>query len=159
LALRARCNVQEIIGEIFFDRTEPGSMGVVTDVRYIRCAWPVSDVPLNLFAAGSSGIEVQGPPAARNIIFPEGTVFLPVTVNDAQYGEANQYREADMITSNPFFLRTPAVKTREETRIVTREMEVAPGVFTQVTYNETVEVEYDGFDYEELTEAQARARV
>lgn len=59
-----------------------GSMGVVTNTRYIRCFWPVPSRPTRLFAEGSSGIEVEGPPTPRNIIFPPGTVFLNGTRGD-----------------------------------------------------------------------------
>ncbi len=54
--------------------TDTGSMGIVTDTRFIRCYWPALDRPTALFADGSSGIEVLG--SARNIIFPKGTKFL-----------------------------------------------------------------------------------
>jgi hypothetical protein len=53
-----------------------GSMGVVKDTRYVRCFWPRLDQPTALFAEGSSGIEVEGPPTPRNVIFPPDTVFL-----------------------------------------------------------------------------------
>lgn len=53
----------------------PGSMGLVTDTRYIRCFWPKFDTPTELFEKGSSGIVVMGPPTPRNIVFPPDTVF------------------------------------------------------------------------------------
>ena len=68
-----------------FDR--PGSMGVVNDVRYIRCFWPRLDQPTALFADGSSGIVVQGPPTPRNVVFPADTVFatyLPDAIYPAE---------------------------------------------------------------------------
>ena len=60
----------------------PGSMGVVVNTRYVRCFWPKLDRPTALFAAGSSGIEVEGPPTPRNVVFPPGTVFLNGTRGD-----------------------------------------------------------------------------
>lgn len=53
-----------------------GALGVVTDTRYVHCFWPHLDRPVALFAAGSSGIEVMGPPTPRNVVFPADTVFL-----------------------------------------------------------------------------------
>lgn len=53
----------------------PGSLGVVVDTRYIRCFWPRLDAPTKLFADGSFGISVMGPPLPRNVIFPDDTVF------------------------------------------------------------------------------------
>lgn len=67
---------QEIIGARLQRFTAPGSMGVVTDTTYRQCFWPALDRPTALFAEGSSGIQVQGPPTPRNVIFPAGTVFL-----------------------------------------------------------------------------------
>ncbi len=55
--------------------TAPGSLGRVTDTVYIRCFWPASELPFEPFAAGSSGIEVEGPPTPRNILFPADTIF------------------------------------------------------------------------------------
>lgn len=57
-------------------------MGIQVDVIYRRCFWPVLPRPTRLFAQGSSGIEVEGPPTPRNIIFPPGTVFLNGTRGD-----------------------------------------------------------------------------
>lgn len=71
-----------ITGARFQSCVEEGCMGVVTDTVYIRCFWPVLDAPLALFADGSAGIEVEGPPTPRNIIFPPGTVFLNGTRGD-----------------------------------------------------------------------------
>lgn len=51
------------------------SMGVVNDTRFIRCFWPAFDQPTSIFAAGSSGLIVQGPPAPANIVFPDDTIF------------------------------------------------------------------------------------
>lgn len=74
-----------IIGTNLTTFTKPGSMGVVNDTRYVRCYWPSLDNPVALFAEGSSGIEVQGPPTPRNVVFPEGTVFLPILVNRSDW--------------------------------------------------------------------------
>ena len=62
-----------IIGGDFRAFSTPGSMGVVTDTRYIFCYWPALEKPVSLFADGSSGIHVLG--SSRNIVFPAGTVF------------------------------------------------------------------------------------
>jgi hypothetical protein len=61
---------------------KPGGLGIVTNTRYVRCFWPRLDRPTALFAAGSSGIEVQGPPTPRNVVFPPDTVFLNGTRGD-----------------------------------------------------------------------------
>ena len=68
--------MQEVVGARFQTFDQPGSMGVVTDTRYVRCFWPKLDRPTPLFAAGSSGIEVEGPPTPRNVVFPPDTKFL-----------------------------------------------------------------------------------
>jgi hypothetical protein len=60
----------------FVDRKTPGSMGVVKDTRFVNCLWPVLDEPTALFAEGSAGLEVQGPPTPRNVIWPAGTKAL-----------------------------------------------------------------------------------
>lgn len=62
------------IGKRFQQFATTGSMGVVNDVTYWRCYWPNLDQPTALFADGSSGIKVMG--TARNVIFPDDTVFL-----------------------------------------------------------------------------------
>ena len=64
-----------VIGARFQGFDQPGSMGVVNGVRYIRCFWPKLDRPTALFADGSSDIVVQGPPTPRNVVFPPDTVF------------------------------------------------------------------------------------
>lgn len=71
-----------ITGKRFQNFTEPESMGVVTDTTYVRCFWPVSAEPLEIFAPGSSGIIVEGPPTPRNILFPDDTVFVNGTRPD-----------------------------------------------------------------------------
>lgn len=62
---------------------EPGSMGVVTDARFIHCYWPKLDRPTRIFAAGSSGIRVLGR-TPRNVWFPDDVVFEEM-VPDAEY--------------------------------------------------------------------------
>ena len=59
-----------------------GGMGLVTDTRFVRCFWPRCERPTALFAAGSSGLQVQGPPTPRNVVFPEWTKFLDGTCGD-----------------------------------------------------------------------------
>lgn len=104
----------EVIGQNFFHCLEPGSMGVVKDTRFIRCYWPSLDQPTALFAAGSSGIEVQGPPTPRNVVFPDGVVFLPVVVNDGDWRNP-QWRTTDILTKRDcFFLRTKEEQDVEE---------------------------------------------
>lgn len=65
-----------IRGANFFKFKKSDSMGVVTDTFYDRCFWPALDRPTALFAPGSFGIQVAGPPTPRNVIFPPDTVFL-----------------------------------------------------------------------------------
>jgi len=74
--------MREIIGARLQGFAAPGSMGVVRDTRYVRCFWPKLDRPTALFAAGSSGIEVEGPPTPRNVIFPSDTRFTSGTRRD-----------------------------------------------------------------------------
>jgi hypothetical protein len=75
----------------------PDAFGIVKDVRFVRCYWPALAKPTALFARGSSGIEVQGPPTPRNVVFPDDTVFLPVLVNDGDWKNP-RWREADFPT-------------------------------------------------------------
>jgi len=75
--------MQEIIGARI-EASEPGSLGIVRNTRYIRCFWPNLEQPTALFADGSFGIEVQGPPTPRNVIFPKGTVALNTVASDSE---------------------------------------------------------------------------
>lgn len=114
-----------------YDQT--GSMGVVNDVRYVRCYWPKLDLPVALFAKGSSGIEVEGPPTPRNVVFPSGTRFLNGTRGDC------------------YFLRTKVEAMRR----------ARPGLPDKVDYDEYV-AELPGADVAALiagrkTEAELRA--
>lgn len=63
------------LGQRLYQYSTSGSMGVVTDTHFIRCFWARPSEPVAIFAPGSSGIIVQGPPAPENIIFPDDTVF------------------------------------------------------------------------------------
>lgn len=65
--------------------TTAGSLGVVKDKTYTNCVWPFLEQPTALFATGSSGIKVQGPPTPRNVIFPAGTVALGNTRLDVLF--------------------------------------------------------------------------
>jgi hypothetical protein len=124
--------------------TERGGLGVVNDTRYVRCYWPVFDQPTELFAAGSSGIEVQGPPSPRNIVFPIGTVFLPVVVNDAPLNEPPRWRETDVMTkADCFFLRGVEVQQVDEKEVATKSVEVEPGITVEVSYEKPVRRQRD----------------
>jgi hypothetical protein len=78
-----------ITGRRFQNYTEPESMGVVTNTTYVRCFWPVSTLPVELFAPGSSGIIVIGPPTPRNILFPDDTQFGSLTRGDCFFDGAD----------------------------------------------------------------------
>lgn len=67
--------MKNIIGARFQSFVKPASMGVVNDTYYRRCYWPSLDRPTPLFADGSKGIIVEGPPTPRNVVFPPDTVF------------------------------------------------------------------------------------
>lgn len=71
------------IGRRLYDWDGPGKAGVVTNVHFIRCFWPRLTEPTRIFAEGSGGIIVQGPPTPRNVVFPDDTVF-PDVVADAE---------------------------------------------------------------------------
>ena len=92
----------DAVGLNFFTRTAKGSMGVVKNTRYVRCHWPRLNQPTALFADGSSGIEVQGPPTPRNVVFPDDTVFLPVVVNDGTI-HTPLWRITDITTKSDCF--------------------------------------------------------
>src|SRR3990167_6991626 len=79
--------MQMLIAQRFQKFDRPSSMDVVTDTRYIRCFWPKLDAPTALFALGSSGIEVIGPPTPRNVLFPADTVFPEVYLDAASAAE------------------------------------------------------------------------
>ena len=73
--------------------TTPGSMGVVNDARFVRCFWPRFNAPVAIFAPGSSGITVMGPPLPRNVVFPPDTVFEEA-VYDAFYPAEQAVKQA-----------------------------------------------------------------
>lgn len=125
--------MREIVGENFFHMSEPESFGVVNDVRYVRCYWPRLDVPTALFADGSSGIEVQGPPTPRNVIFPPDTVFLPIATDE---------KGAPIVATKGdcFFERTMQEAIVAEGEKVRKTLEVEPGVLKEVEYLSTKEV-------------------
>jgi len=140
-----------IVGARLQQFTAPGSMGVVTDTRYVGCYWPRLDEPVALFAAGSSGIEVQGPPTPRNVIFPSGTVFLPVRVNDASVGEPPRWRDTTIPTrSDCFFRRTREMQDVVEEQSTKRTIEVEPGLTREVEYMRPVTVRKEVDVIEEL---------
>lgn len=87
-------------------------LGVVKNVRFVRCFWPTLDRPVALFSHLSSGIEVMGPPTPRNVVFPPDTVFLPQESDDGpiQSGvkpmRVRRWRTTDVMTkSDCYFLR------------------------------------------------------
>ena len=64
-----------LLGQRFYHWDGAGKAGVVTDTTFIRCFWLHFDGPVAIFADGSNGLIVEGPPTPRNIIFPEDTIF------------------------------------------------------------------------------------
>jgi hypothetical protein len=93
-------------GRNYHHCTAPGSMSLCIHMHFLRCYWPALDEPTDLFAEGSRGLVVQGPPTPRNVVFPPDTVFLPVVVNDAALGEPPRWRVTDVPTkSDCYFLR------------------------------------------------------
>ena len=138
----------------------PGSMGVVTNTRYVMCYWPSLDEPVALFADGSAGIEVQGPPTPRNVLFPPDTLFLPVLINDAKLGEPPQWRETGVPTKGDcFFVRRSEVQQVSEDREHVRAVEVEPGLVRQVAYSKPETVARLVDVLEDLTLAEAVERV
>lgn len=121
--------------------TTPGSMGVVTDTRYVRCIWPALDAPVSLFAEGSSGIEVQGPPTPRNVVFPVGTSFLPILVAQGPITQLT-YRESAVPTNGAcFFVRERKVQDVTENVETKAQLEVEPGLTREVTYTKPTTVQ------------------
>lgn len=111
----------EIIGKRLYEFDTEGSMGVVKNTAFRRCFWPRTDVPLNPFAEGSAGIEVEGPPTPRNIIFPGGTIFVGNTRGDC------------------FFQKTVVVEDVAKAVVVT-EVKPVDGVDREITYEKVVVV-------------------
>jgi hypothetical protein len=126
-----------IEGRNLFEFTERESMGEVHDVRFVRCYWPRLDRPVPLFSDKSSGIEVQGPPTPRNVIFPPDTVFLPLVVNDAKLGDAPRWRETQIPTRpDCYFERT--LETRQVDEVVrVKEAAIVKGEVREIEYDST----------------------
>lgn len=117
-----------------------GSMGVVVDVTYVGCYWPDLDRPVALFADGSRGIKVQGPPTPRNILFPDDTEFLGVRVNDAPLFEPPRWRTSTVVMTpnDAFAIRKKQLQDVDDEDDVTKTVEVEPGVFADVKYRKRV---------------------
>lgn len=149
--------MREVIGENFREFNKPGSMGVVNDTRYIRCFWPPLDEPTALFAKGSSGIEVQGPPTPRNVVFPEDTLALNIAVNEALLGDIPRWRATDIPTKvDCYFTRAMEQKEVDVEKKHVKTLEVEPGIFAEVDYSKT-ETETKAVNVEtHLTTKQAR---
>lgn len=137
---------------------EPGCFGVVTNTRFVRCYWPSLDEPVALFADGSGGIEVQGPPTPRNVVFPPDTVFLPIAVNDAQLGQRAKWRETDVPTKGDcFFFRRTARQTVMEEVEVEEEVLTSGGQMVVAKFKRTDPVEREMEICDDLTPEEARA--
>lgn len=159
---------KEVFGLDFSD-VKPRGMGKVYDIVYIKCKWPNFDKPTWLFSEDSGRIQVQGPPTARNILFPDDTVFLGVLVDDSPVdiqksakGEmfvANErkYRCSESITANPLYIRTKGIKQVMQEVEVTKELEVSLGVFKLATFKQNNLVPMECDIVEELTREQAKA--
>jgi hypothetical protein len=137
--------MKEIIGARLQAFAAPGSMGAVKDTRYTRCFWPKLDQPTALFAAGSSGLVIEGPPTPRNVIFPPDTVFAANTRSDCHFLREKDYvsiltaQQADNVASgksNPSALKLSAVFIHIEQSLDDPNLKVfrlANGVMTDVT--------------------------
>lgn len=110
------------IGERLYEFDKAGALGVVTDTLFKNCFWPRSASPFNPFAQGSSGIEVEGPPTPRNIIFPDDTRFLNGTRGDC------------------FFQETVVVKDVTRAVVLTK-IKPVDGVDREITYKKDVTVQ------------------
>lgn len=86
-----------------FEFNTTGALKVQQDVLFQMCYWPQLDIPTDLFLLGSFGIQVQGPPTPRNVIFPPDTVFLPVLVNDSSLVIKASLRVTDVPTKKDCF--------------------------------------------------------
>lgn len=129
----------EVIGQSFREFNTPGSMGVVRNVRYIRCFWPVLDDPVALFASGSNHIEVQGPPTPRNVVFPPDTIALGISVDDGNFRDGRKWRTSEILTSiDCYFTSTDEDQEVVDQKEFTVETEVEPGLFRDVKYNKGV---------------------
>ena len=114
------------------DFHQAGRVGVVKNVRFVRCFWPSLDRPVALFANGSGGIEVMGPPTPRNVVFPPDTVFLPQEADDGPVGNpgnrqmrGRKWRTTDIMTkSDCYFLREKRMQEVVENVEVQEEHEI-----------------------------------
>lgn len=142
------------------DFSLPGRLGVVRDTRFVRCYWPALDAPCALFADGSGGIEVQGPPTPRNIVFPPGTRFLPVVVNDAKLGEKPRWRVTEIPTKgDSFFIRTRRIADVVEEEEVEGDAEIDQGQIVRAKWMKRVIVQREVEHVEHMTVAEALAFV
>jgi hypothetical protein len=129
----------DVVGARLQRFNTPGSLGVVKDTRYIRCFWPLLDVPFSPFAQGSSGIVVEGPPTPRNILFPPDTVFLNGTRGDC-------------------FFEAQAVEDDVPKNIRMREVVNIRGVNREVEYLDVQAVREPVRRVTPLTRAEAEAK-
>lgn len=86
----------DVVEQNFFAFKTEGSMGVVRDVHYVRCYWPKLDEPTALFADGSGGLIVTGPPTPRNVLFPDDTVFTAGTRGDCYFVRSEEATDEDL---------------------------------------------------------------
>ena len=98
-----------VVREDLFRFDTPGSLGVVTNTLFSMCRWADLYEPMRLFAHGSSGIVIQGPPTPRNVILPDGVDRVCIMSSDG--------RLTDIPTNiSCFFIRD------RETREIMQEM-------------------------------------
>lgn len=129
----------DVVGARLQKFSTPGSLGVVKDTRYIRCFWHGSDTPFSPFAEGSSGIEVEGPPTPRNILFPPGTKFLNGTRGDCFFAVTYEDQQVERPTG-PEIKETVRIRGKDHV----------------VTYREKEMVTERVARVREMTEAEAR---
>lgn len=137
--------MKDIIGARLQAFTAPGSLGIVKDTKYTRCFWPKLDQPTELFAKGSSGLVIEGPPTPRNVIFPPDTFFADNTRSDCHFLREKDYvsiltkQQADDVASgkaDPSALKASAVFVHVEQSLDDPNLKVfqlANGVMTDVT--------------------------
>jgi hypothetical protein len=116
---------------------QPGSMGVVTNARYINCYWPALYEPAVLFAPGSSGISVLGR-TPRNVLFPAGTVFqnwFPDAIRPAELAVARwpliDLADAETATWVGAYADAVAALPLTATMIATAEVFLVTGTFAR----------------------------
>lgn len=141
--------METVEGHNFFKFKTPGSMGLVNNVLYRKCFWPKLDQPVRLFIEGSNGIQVQGPPTPRNVIFPDDTVFLNTLSSDG--------RVTDVPTRHDcFFLRAKQIQDVVEDQVFKKTVEVETGLFKEVEYTKPVMVSKEVEVITELSEGDAK---